>query len=149
MEASNRAHFYTWAPKKGTLFTGANYKPFQDYRVLGKWLDDLWTDGKLDHETYGALALQVRVGYSSRKRDLELVLADEKEKRVDERITLVAEELEKLKAPPRFFPDVQEWENSFLHLDFRWKLLLLWADSDFPAAWLIGLRLRSRYSRRS
>ena len=128
-EASNRVHFYTWAPKRGTLYVGTNYKPFQRYRVLGKWLDDLWTDDKLDHDTYKDLALKVRVGYSSRKRDLELVLADERERRVNKRIVEVAREQEKLKAPPRFFPEVQAWEDSFLQLDFRWKILLLWADS--------------------
>ena len=128
-EASNRVHFYTWAPKRGTLYVGTNYKPFERYRVMGKWLDDLWTDDKLDHDTYRDLCLKVRLGYSSRKRDLDLVLADERERRVDERIAQVAREQMKLKAPPRFFPEVKDWEDSFLTLDFRWKILLLWADS--------------------
>lgn len=128
-EASNRAHFYAWAPKLGTLYKGTNYQPFKDYRVLGKWLDDLWTDGKLAHEEYRALALRVRVGYATRIRNLEQVLADEREQRVDQRMALVDKELEKLKAPPRFFQKVKDWEDSFLELDFRWKMLVLWADS--------------------
>ena len=129
LEASNRAHFYTWVAKRGTVYVGTNYKPFEDYRVLGKWLDDLWTDGKLEHNIYRELAVRVRTGYSSRKRDLEQVLAEEREKRVDARIAKVAEAQEQLKAPPRVFQAVRDWEDSFLHLDFRWKLLLLWADS--------------------
>ena len=32
-EASNRGHFYAWAPKRGTLFTGTNWHPFKDYKV--------------------------------------------------------------------------------------------------------------------
>ena len=37
-EASNRGHFYCWAPKKGTLYTAKNWKPWKDYRVRGSWL---------------------------------------------------------------------------------------------------------------
>ena len=128
-EASNRAHFYAWAPKVGTLYTGTNWHPFKDYRVLGKWIDDLWTDDKLAHEDYRALALRVRLGYAARVRNLEQVLADEREQRVDDRIAQVALEQAKLKAPPRFFQQVEEWKDRFLELDFRWKMLVLWADS--------------------
>ena len=70
-EASNRGHFYAWVNKKGTLFRGTNWAPWKDYRVLGKWLDDLWTDHKLEHKVYEEMAMKVRVGFSNRKRDLE------------------------------------------------------------------------------
>jgi len=128
-EASNRAHFYTWVPKVGTLFVATNWRPWQDYRVLGKWLDDLWTDGKLDHDTYDNLALKVRVGYAGRKRDLEAVLTSEREERVDKQVAEVNKELAKLSAPFRVFAAVTAWENSYLHLNFRWQLLVLVADS--------------------
>ena len=128
-EASNRAHFYAWAPKTGTLYRGTNWAPWKKYRVLGKWLDDLWTDGKLDHDNFNALALKVRLGYSNRKRELELLRASEKEARVDQQLTKASTQLNKLKAPSRVFPEVLAWEDSFLHLNFRWKLLVLVADS--------------------
>ena len=128
-EASNRVHFYAWAPKVGTLYKGTNWHPWKNYRVMGKWLDDLWTDAKLAHDDYRALALRVRVGYSARVHNLERVLADEREQRVDKRIALVAEKQAMLKAPPRFFQEVKDWEDSFLELGFRWKMLVLWADS--------------------
>lgn len=128
-EASNRGHFYTWAPKRGTLKVGTNWKPWEKYRVLGKWLDDLWTDGKLDHSAYLALSLRVRVGVSGRKRDLEVLLAEEREARVNCQMAEVEVELAKLRAPFLTFPAVKEWEDSFLTLSFRWKLLLLVADS--------------------
>ena len=129
LEASNRGHFYVVVDKVGTLKYDCNYKPWENYRVLGKWLDDLWTDGKISHNTYHDLALRVRVGFSGRKRDLDQVLAAEADRRVDEQIEAVGEELEQIKAPFLTFPAVQEWEDSFLHLDFRWKLLALVADS--------------------
>lgn len=128
-EASNRGHFYCYAPKLGTLYTGSNWKPWENYRVLGKWIDDLWTDGKLEHSVYGELSLRVRVNHSNRKRDLDLVLAGEREARVDTCIAEVDKELEKLRAPFLTFPAVVDWQSSFLHLRFRWKLLVLVADS--------------------
>ena len=129
LEASNRGHFYTWAPKLGTLYKGTNYPPWESYRVQGRWLDDLWTDGKLDHKTFDDLALRVRTGYQHRKRDLELVRASEQEQQVDRQIREVDEQLAKIKAPPLVFPQVRAWEESFLKLQFRWKLLVLVADS--------------------
>jgi hypothetical protein len=129
LEASNRAHFYVWAPKEGTLRGDTDYIPFQAYRVLGKWLDDLWTDRKLSNKTYEALSLQVRVGHAGRMRDLQLVAAREKEGKVDQQLAKVEAELAKLRAPFRVFPEVRAWEDSFLNLDFRWKLLVLVADS--------------------
>lgn len=128
-EASNRGHFYVVADKIGTLRTDHNYKPWVHYRVAGKWLDDLWTDRKLDHATYLDLALQVRVGFANRKRDLDMVLAREADSRIDETMAEVGRKLDKLKAPFRTFPAVTAWEDSFLLLDFRWKLLALVADS--------------------
>jgi len=128
-EASNRGHFYVVVAKKGTLFSGTNWKPWENYRVMGKWLDDLWTDGKLDHSTYGELSLKVRVGHSGRKRDLDLVSAGEKEARVDRQLLEVDAELAKLKAPFLTFPEVETWQDTFLHLCFRWQLLVLVADS--------------------
>ena len=104
LEASNRAHFYVWAPKEGTLHGDTDYVPFQDYRVLGKWLDDLWTDGKLSNKTYEALSLQVRVGHAGRMRDLQAVATWEKERKVDQQLAKADAELAKLRAPSVFSP---------------------------------------------
>ena len=129
LEASNRAHFYTWAPKEGSLRVDTNYAPFSEYRVLGKWLEDLYTAGKLTHKVYEDLSLRVRVGHSSRMRDSQVVVAREKERAVDEHMAQVDAALAQLRAPFRRFPEVEAWEDSFLKLDFRWKLLVLVADS--------------------
>eukprot|EP00959_Pyramimonas_sp_CCMP1952_P030028 629809-Pyramimonas_sp.AAC.1 len=96
---------------------------------MGKWVDDLWSDDKLDNDTYEALALRVRVGFADRKRNVEAVRAGEKEAWIDERISLVDAALDTIRAPFRTFPAVRQWEDSFLALDFRWKLLALVADS--------------------
>eukprot|EP00959_Pyramimonas_sp_CCMP1952_P015953 337231-Pyramimonas_sp.AAC.1 len=95
---------------------------------MGLWLDALWTDGKLENYTYEALALRVRVGFADRKRKVEAVRAGEKEAWIDERISRVDAALDMTRAPFRTFPAVRQWEDSFLALDFRWKLLALVAD---------------------
>ena len=129
MEASNRAHFYTWVAKRGTLHRGTNWHPWKDYRVLGKWLDDLWTDQKLENSVYAELALKVKVGYASRKRDLEHVIAAEHESRVNQQLADVDQALAKLRAPSQTFSEVHAWEDTFLKVQFRWKLLVFVADS--------------------
>jgi len=127
--ASNRGHFYCWAPKLGSLSRGSNWRPFRDYRVYGPWIEDLWTQRKLDHETYRELSRDVRVGHVNRKRDLEQVVAEEREARIDAKIIEVNSVLATITAPFRTFPEVRAFEDQFLHVDFRYKMLALVADS--------------------
>ena len=128
-DSVNRGHFYCWAPKKGSLYRGTNWKPFLNYRVNGRWLEDLWADEKLSHEAYMDLSLKVRRGHAARKRDFEAVTADEHSAFVDQSIVVVNKSLCQLQAPFRSFQQVKEWEDSFLQVQFRWKILVLCADS--------------------
>ena len=96
---------------------------------MGKWIDDLWMRGKLDHDAYGELALRLRRGYATRKRDLEAVLAEERSRRLADRVEEVDRALHLRKKPFRSFPQVRTWEESFLQVDFRYKVLVLCADS--------------------
>ena len=101
------------------------------YRVQGRWLDDLWTDDKLEHADYAEQARRGHLNYCGRKRDLEAVLADEREAKVNQTMAEVDLELAKLRAPFRTFPEVTAWEDTFLTLQFRWKLLFL-VQTTFP-----------------
>ena len=65
---------------------------------MGKWVDDLWSDGKLQNDTYEALALRVRVGFAQRKRDVEAVRAAEKEMWIDRRVSRVDDALDEIRA---------------------------------------------------
>ena len=127
---SNRGHHYVWVEKKGSLYRGSNWQPFRDYRVSGKWLEELWGDGKLDNKTYRALSLKVRIGHAQRLRDLTSVEAEEQAEDIDRTIREVNVALDLIKAPFRIFPIVSGWESSFLSLNFRWKILCLVADSS-------------------
>ena len=127
--ASNRAHFYCWCPKKGSLHEDTNWAPFTDYRVHGQWIEDLWGDDKLTHDAYHQLSLRIRKGHAARKRDLQAVQADEREDWVDTQIKAVNEAQTILKTEFRQFAEVEVWEDSFLIVDFRWTILALVADS--------------------
>lgn len=70
----DEGHFYVWAAKRGTLkVETSGYVPWKDYAIKGAWLDGLWTEHKLDHDTYLAYAAQVRVGFVNRQRQAEAV----------------------------------------------------------------------------
>ena len=60
---------------------------------------------------------------------MDAVRTDESNARVDARIKAVAKALEQSTAPSRKFSVVTAWEDSFLKLDHRWKILILRADS--------------------
>ena len=60
--SSNRAHFYCWCEKKGSLRRSTNWRPFTEYRVQGQWIEDWWAEDKLSHETYHKLSLRIRKG---------------------------------------------------------------------------------------
>ena len=57
-------------------------------------------------------------------------LGDEREAAIDQQVARVRAQLQKIKAPAKVFAEVTAWEDSFLVLDFRWKLLCLVADSQ-------------------
>ena len=59
-------HFYVFVDKIGSLFSDADFKPFEDYGVEGWWLDNLVKQGKLDRETYLSWAARVTVGFQRR-----------------------------------------------------------------------------------
>lgn len=127
--ASNHGHFYCWAWKKGSLFRESNWKPWLHYPVMGKWVDDLWGREKLTNETYGNYALRLRKGYAGRKRDLEAVMAEERARRAGERVQEVNRALSLVKRPFRSSAAVGDWGDSFLQVAFRWKVLVLVADT--------------------
>ena len=74
-------------------------------------MDDLWTDGKLDHKNYEALSVREGLGHSHRKRELEAVQTAEKEARVTRTMADVDKQLAKLRAPFLDFPQVAAWQE--------------------------------------
>ena len=115
--------------KAGTLRVDTNYPAFERYQVLGKWVDDLWAQGKLEHTVYAAYSLRCRKGHDARKRDLAAVVHDEAEKRVDEEVKRRKLELATQLRPFKVFAAVTTWEDQYLEVRDRYQTLVLHADS--------------------
>ena len=115
--------------KEGSLFVDTNYVPWRDYPVRGKWAEDLWWEGKLSNAVYFSYSVRCRKGHDTRLRDFNAVARDEAELRMDREIKKRKAQLALLLHPFRRFPKVDEWENQYLHVRPRYKLLLLHADS--------------------
>ena len=82
--------------------------------MRGKWPEDLWWQGKLAHATYAEYSVKCRKGHAARKRDLEAVLQDEADARVDEEIERRDRELAQLLCQHAilWWHQKQAWRNA-------------------------------------
>ena len=116
--------WYVRTRKNGTVESDSNY---DGYKPQAVWLQQLFQDKKLTHESYLEIsARDFPVGHASRKRDVDEVLLQQKRTAVDK---LVAEELSKLKAngryfEPRSFAEVDEFVNLFRDIP-QWRRPIL------------------------
>ena len=124
----DEGHFYVWAWKLGTIFVDTSgYCPWKDYRVIGAWLDHMWSDHKLDHRTYLAYAAQVRVGFINRSKQVEAIEAQERRDYLRDRRNQVALQLAALRKDTK--PEVKArliaWENQYTETLERFKFLVI------------------------
>lgn len=113
----------------GTCRVATNYMPWADYKLFGKWPEDLWWQGKLAHDTYFQYSVKCRKGHDMRMRDFHAVCRDEGEARTDAEIRKRKAELATLLHPFRQIAAVEEWAEQYLVVSPRCKMLLLHADS--------------------
>ena len=80
-EVIDHGHFYCFANKLGTVYVSTHckkegqYRPWEQYTVQGWWLDKMWSSHKLTSQQYLAYAELVRVGFPTRQRAAEAVIA--------------------------------------------------------------------------
>ncbi|MEC9336332.1 MAG: hypothetical protein VYC68_02405, partial [Candidatus Thermoplasmatota archaeon] len=124
--ARDQGHFYVYAPKIGTIFVASSsYEPFTNYRVNGRWLDTLWSWGKLTHEQYEDLAIRVRLGAQRRVGQKRFIEEHERQQAQRARQAEVEEALAPLRRPPRYFAAVDDWLRSFDVLHDRYSVLVI------------------------
>lgn len=124
----NQGHFYCWAWKPGTVkVKTTSYEPWLDYPVKGCWLDDLWSQHKLDHQTYLDYAAKVRVGYVNRCRQVEAVMERERAKTLCQRRAEVALQLAPLRKAfkPSVLQQLRPWKQQYDTKSDRYMFLVL------------------------
>lgn len=105
----------------------SGYVPWKDYAVKGWWVDELWTQNKLNHERYLQYAAKVRIGFITRKKQVETVQEYERAANLKLRQTAVSRRLVTLKN--RFKPQVLQqlvpWSAQYVTDQLRYKFLVL------------------------
>ena len=140
----DRAHFYCWANKLGTvtdasgeLCVAGNYKPAwtvhsKTYPVAGPWPEKLWKAYKLSTEVYEDYLHLCRDGLPSRKRNLEAFVQWSDERALGKR---QKERMDRMLANPSLFqpygdvPQALAWLALFQRDSFRYPFLLAHAPS--------------------
>ena len=141
----DRAMFYVWADKIGTLrdhrgemCVAGNYFPcwVEDAPmrcpVDGVWPDKLWKARKLSHETYEQYLWACRDGVLTRKRNLQAVCEHEEEQRELKEIAATVKRIRSNPALFRPFPEVPEataWLAQFKEDALRYPVLVVLGPS--------------------
>ena len=120
----NRGMFYVYADKFGTQrdeqgmpCVAGNYRPcWEDqgfkYQVLGKWLDALWRQHKISHDTYERYIFLCRDNVLGRKRNLDAVREYEQAQAEEKDIEAITKKIRSNKRIYKPFPrvaQVEEW----------------------------------------
>ena len=127
-DVRNQGHFYVFADKVGTVFVATSgWEPWVDYTVKGWWLDELWTQHKLDHQMYLHYAEQVRVGFLGRLRQVQALQDRERVTTLQKKRADVAQLLAPLKNPFRseVVERLKPWSKHYDKLDDRYSFLVL------------------------
>ena len=112
-------HFYVFVDKIVSLFSDADFKPFEDYGVEGWWLDNLVKQGKLDRETYLSWAARVTVGFQRRLVDVRAAQRFEREAAVEQAVLEASDALTSQVLPMKLFAQVEKFIDQFR----SWTLL--------------------------
>jgi len=149
----DRSHFYVRAEKVGSLHFFGNVFPWTEwaaggvgnYRVEGRWIDDLWSEHKLSNAVYLRYAELVRVDFTKRRVWHDAVASQIRSRKLDAEVqsrerALVAQYAEWVPVPA-----IDAWRYSLRDLKSRYDILVLRAGSKsgkterakslFPFVW--------------
>ncbi|OLP88848.1 hypothetical protein AK812_SmicGene29770 [Symbiodinium microadriaticum] len=116
----NRAHFYVYCSKVGTLWSFTNYWPFVDYEVQPFWLMGWWATGKLSNKQYKSYLLKCKKSYRGLLQNFEAVVHSENALQLEEyRETVV-----------QLFPCLPRFLEQFRWARDRYKLYALQGPSQ-------------------
>ena len=101
----NRAHFYVYCSKVGTLWSFTDYWPFVDYEVQPFWLMGWWATGKLANEQYKGYLLKCKKSFRVLLQNYEAVVQAEETRRLEQYRVAVARQLAETRLPFRAHDD--------------------------------------------
>ena len=110
----NRAHFYVFCTKKGTLWSFTNYWPYVDYSVEPNWLMGWWSTGKLTNAQYKNYLLKCKKSYKQLLQNFEAVVEAEKALALHEYRDAVVRSLSSTRLPFRK-PDDPCFDPKYCH----------------------------------
>lgn len=95
--------------------------------MKGSWIDDLWSQHKLDHDKYIEYAAKVRIGFVNRCRQAEALQARERTEYLRQRRAQIALELAPLqkKFKPSVLDKLVPWKVKYLARRPRYDFLVL------------------------
>ena len=140
----DRAHFYCWANKLGTVKDAAgelcvdgNYAPAWtgkacNYPVLGAWPEKLWKAYKLDDDQYWEYLHLSKDGLPARRRNFEEHCAWKKRKELEEEVEARTKRIRSnplVYQPFASVPEAEEWLKLFKQDALRYPVLLVYAPS--------------------
>ena len=97
----NRAHFYVYCAKIGTLWSFTNYWPFADYDVQPHWLMGWWATGKLANAQYRGYLLKCKKSFRALLKNYEAVVQAEQAEGLEEYRVKVVKMLASARLPFR------------------------------------------------
>ncbi|CAE7816616.1 unnamed protein product [Symbiodinium sp. CCMP2592] len=131
----NRAHFYVYCSKVGTLWSFTNYWPFVDYEVQPFWLMGWWATGKLSNKQYKSYLLKCKKSYRGLLQNFEAVVHSENALQLEEYRETVVQILASARLPFRshddpLFPCLPHFLEQFRWARDRCKLYALQGPSQ-------------------
>ena len=142
-QSIDRGMFYVWANKIGTVqhngrpVVEGNYFPsWSDckttYMVQGRWCDQLWHQGKLNHDVYEEYVFSCRQGVLARKRNLDAVRNWEEERAERKEMEDVVKRIRTDRTVYQPFakrPEAEAWLQVFLKDELRYPILIVLGQS--------------------
>ena len=100
-----------------------------NYRVEGKWIDDLWSEHKLSNAVYIQYAELVRVDFPKRRTWHDAIVSQIRTRKLEAEVARRDEVLGRSFEAWRDIPEVSAWKLTYSELRSRYNMLVLRAGS--------------------
>ena len=129
----HRSHFYVRAEKVGSLHFFGNFFPWKEwadggvgnYRVEGKWIDDLWSEHKLSDEIYLQYAELIRVEFPKRRTWHDAIVSQLHTRKLHAEVARRDAVLRQQFHSWKDFAAVAAWKQSHTEMKSRYDILVL------------------------